>query len=110
MKIAILSILMMALAMTGCYRDNEEQLYPGNGSCDTIGVTYSTTVISLLQSNGCTGCHSASGASGGIALDNYTSVRTVAIGFSPMPKNGTKMSACNISKIKAWIDAGAINN
>jgi hypothetical protein len=31
-------------------------------------------------------------------------------GYSPMPKGGTKLSACNISKIKAWIDGGSLNN
>lgn len=120
--ISILLIVITISSMSGCYRDNEEELYPSSGSCDTTGITYSSTVASLLQSNGCVSCHSGSAPSGGILLDSYNSVRSAALngklygaishtaGFSPMPKNGNKMSACNISKIKAWITAGASNN
>jgi cytochrome c551/c552 len=120
-----ISILIVAVALlSSCYRDVEEQLYPANGgsSCDTTAVAYATTVVSILQSNGCISCHSGSAASGGISLQTYANVRAVAMngklygainhsaGFSPMPKGGNKMSACNILKIKAWIDKGTLNN
>ena len=121
--IKILSILLVtSLMVVSCYRDNEEELYPGNGDCDLTNVTFTNTVHPLLQSNGCLGCHSGGAPSGNISLDSYTSVRAAAQtgklygainhspGFSPMPKGGTRMTACNISKIKAWIDAGSVNN
>ena len=113
---------MAALLLGGCYHDVEEQLYPATGSCDTSGVTYTFTIIPLLQANGCTGCHSGGAPSGNISLTDYNNVRTVALngklygvishsaGFTPMPQGGNKMSSCNINKIKAWIDAGAANN
>ena len=119
----ILSIIsVISLVLVSCYRDNEEELYPGAGSCDMTNVTYAGTVQPLLQNNGCLGCHSGAGPSGNISLDGFNNVRAVALtgklfgainhspGFSPMPKGGTKMTACNISKIKAWIDAGSNNN
>lgn len=108
--------------ITGCYYDSEDLLNPGNGNCDTNGVTYNTTVVPLLQASGCLGCHSGGAPSGNISLATHTSVKTVAQngklfgainhspGFSPMPQGGNKMSSCNIQKIKAWIDAGSINN
>ena len=113
---------MAALLLGGCYYDVEEQLYPATGSCDTAGVTYTSTILPLLQANGCTGCHSGGAPSGNISLTDYNNVRTVALngklygaishsaGFTPMPQGGNKMSSCNINKIKAWIDAGAANN
>lgn len=112
----------MLLVLASCYRDNEQDLYPTQGSCDTNGVTYANTVAGLLQANGCITCHSGPAPSGNLSLSNYSAVRTVALngklygainhssGFSPMPQGGAKMSTCNISRIKAWIDAGSLNN
>ena len=120
-KISLILICFSGL-ITGCYYDKEELLNPGNGTCDTNAVTYNGTVVPLLQSSGCLGCHSGGAPSGNISLANYTSVKAAAQngklygainhspGFSPMPQGGNKLSTCNISKIKAWIDAGSINN
>ena len=114
--------MLVTVLVSSCYRDNEEALYPVTGACDTNGVTYSNTVAPLLQSAGCQGCHSGAAPSGNILLNSYATVRIQALngklsgsinhspGFSPMPKGGVKMSSCNISKIKAWIDAGSLNN
>ena len=112
----------MLIGITSCYHDVEEELYPQTGTCDTTNVTYVNTVAPLLQSNGCVSCHSGGAPSGNIALDTYNGVRTVAqngklygainhsAGFSPMPQGGSKMTSCNINRIKAWIDAGSNNN
>lgn len=121
MKKAII-ILFVTAILTSCYYDNEDLLNPGNGTCDTNAVTYNGTVVPLLQSGGCLGCHSGGAPSGNISLSTYNSVKAAALngklygainhspGFSPMPQGGNKLNNCNISKIKAWIDAGSINN
>lgn len=31
-------------------------------------------------------------------------------GYSAMPKNGNKLSQCNIAQFKRWIDQGMPNN
>ncbi len=118
-----LLILICTIGMiTGCYYDKEDILNPDTGNCSTINTTYQGTVVPLLQASGCLNCHSGGAPSGNVSLATYTSVKTVAQngklfgsinhspGFSPMPQGGNKMSSCNISKIKAWIDAGSINN
>jgi len=122
MKKKIYSLLLSAIFLSGCYRDNEEMLYPQTGSCKVSNVSYQATVVLVLQKYGCTGCHSGPAASGNLSLDNYNSVSSVAIngklfgtinhvpGYSAMPKGGGKMTNCDINKIKAWIDAGSINN
>ena len=122
MKKIIVIAGLLATGMTGCYYDVEEDLYPPAGNCDTANNSFASTVSSILQSNGCTGCHSGGAPSGNISLEGYNNVKTVALsgrlygaishaaGFTPMPQGGNKMSTCNINKIKAWIDAGAPNN
>jgi hypothetical protein len=118
------SISLSALfGLSSCYYDKESQLYPFSNSCDTLNVTYSTTVRTIIQNGGCLGCHTSPAASGGnIVLDNYTALKTVAQngklygainhspGFSPMPQSGGKLTNCDISKIKKWIDSGTLNN
>jgi len=91
-------------------------------SCDTTGVTYSKTVVPILQTN-CTGCHSGSApAGGGVDLTTYANVSTQvasgklwgdishSTGYNAMPLGGSQLSACDRSKIHAWINAGAPNN
>lgn len=114
-------ILGLLLGTSGCYYDNEEFLYPTTASCDTTNIKYSTLVLPMLQNN-CLGCHSQAAASGNVILEGYTNVKTYATngklygtisqaqGFSAMPKNGAKLNACDISNLKRWIDAGALNN
>lgn len=89
-------------------------------NCDTTNVSYNTVVAVIMQTN-CTGCHSATNASGGVKLDTYADVKstitsgrlygsiTHSTGFKPMPP-GTKLTDCNIMKIKAWINRGSLNN
>jgi hypothetical protein len=31
-------------------------------------------------------------------------------GYSPMPKGGNKLPACQIAKVRRWVAAGAPNN
>lgn len=111
--------------LNACYYDNEEELYnSGNtATCDTTNVTYSGKVLPLLQSD-CLGCHgnlSANAIGGGYNLEGYDNLLPVAqdnlycvinhdSGCSPMPKGTAKMSDCNVSIIKKWIDDGAPNN
>ncbi len=118
-----LVLIILAFAIHSCYYDSEEYLYPaGSGtSCDSTNVTYNLFVAPTLATH-CNGCHNASSPQGGVVLNNYTSLRTYVLngrfwgainhnsGFSPMPKNGDKLSACNRLKIKKWIDAGALQN
>lgn len=89
--------------------------------CDTINVTYSGFVSPLLTTN-CVGCHSGGAPSGGITLNTYEGVRTVAMngrlygaishsaGYQPMPRGSAKLPQCTIDKINAWIHDGAPNN
>lgn len=111
-----------AFFLWACTYNNEEELY-GNlpGTCDTTTVSYATDILPLLQSN-CYGCHSQAASMGGINLEGHSRVKLFADngrllgavshapGFSPMPKNGSKLPACDINKIRRWINMGTPNN
>jgi hypothetical protein len=93
--------------------------------CDTTGaMLYSTHVQPLLQTN-CLGCHSTAAyatSGGGINLGTHTAVKTQVTngkllgainwttGFKAMPQGGQKLSACKITQIQKWVNAGALNN
>ena len=92
-----------------------------NSSCDTSNVTYNNTIRNMISSK-CQGCHSGTAASAGIDLSTYTGVKAKITdgrlwgainqlpGYSAMPKNGAKLSDCELTQIRKWIDAGSPNN
>jgi mono/diheme cytochrome c family protein len=116
------------LLLGGCASQNGEDLLasgplptPGAPSCDTTHVTYAATVAPLLLQN-CGGCHGNGVALGGVALSSYVQVKAVAgtgrlmgavdhaPGYSPMPKGGAQLSVCDRTKLRLWVQAGALNN
>jgi hypothetical protein len=88
--------------------------------CDTINpVTYSGTISPIIQ-NTCVGCHSGSNPSGGVYLNSYANIASVASsgmllkslkgdGVTRMP-NGGALSACVIREFEIWINNGYLNN
>ena len=116
----VISILIIISLLSGCYYDKQQLLNPVS-TCDTTIVTYSASVNPIITAS-CTGCHSGANAPLGIKLDVFADVSTNALngkllgaithsaGYSPMPKNGAKLSDCNISKISKWISLGAPDN
>jgi hypothetical protein len=120
------SILLLTFLMQQCYYDSKEFLFPEVGNtCDTTNVTYTASVVPVLDQY-CLGCHnntSASSAGGNIKLENYPDVKTVAdngklmgsvthsSGFSWMPKgSSSKINDCSITILQIWVDSGAPNN
>ena len=119
---SIFGIFVIAAGLNACYYDHADILYPNTIPCDTTStISYAQKVVPVLQQQ-CYGCHSGGFPSGGIAMGTYATDKAIAVngklygsisyasGFSPMPKGGNKMSACNLSIIKKWIDAGSPNN
>jgi hypothetical protein len=109
------------LLLTSCYNDNEYDLYPFSGKCDSTNASYTNTIAPIMTSN-CNVCHSTAMASGGVITDNYAGLSIVAgngklwggvnweSGYIAMPNGGSKLSDCNLAKIKNWINAGFPNN
>ena len=121
--ISLATVSIFLLFLNSCYYDNAEALYPTlSSTCDTTNVTFSTTIVSILNNN-CYSCHSnATAASSGnnIKVQNYADVVAIAarlIGsvkhtgpYSPMPKNGGTLKACSVTQLDIWIRNGMPNN
>jgi hypothetical protein len=121
MKKILTGIILSISLLSSCYYDDKNLLNPDLVICDTSLVTYSGSVNPVINAY-CTSCHSGANAPLGIDLSTYAGVNSQVIngkllasinhsaGVSAMPKNGIKLSACNISKIRIWITSGAKNN
>jgi cytochrome c553 len=121
--------IFMGVVMVACTKTNEETesaVVPGNTggntpSCDTVNMKYTANVLPIISAN-CYGCHGNGRATAGISLDTYDKLKvqvnnknlmnviTHATGYPPMPYQKPKLADCDINKIKAWIDRGALNN
>jgi hypothetical protein len=111
-------LLLGLVAFSSCYYDNEEDLY--GGGCDTSAVKFSTFIQPLLSSQ-CYSCHSGAAPTGIFDLSSYDNVKTMALDNNRlyaavtrttnwMPNGGAKLDNCTLSKIDAWVKAGAPNN
>ncbi len=90
-------------------------------ACDTTNVTFSSSVLPLLNTY-CNGCHGGSSPSGDINLTNYNGAKANAVNgklvgsvkwvssYSAMPQNASKLSSCNIAKLEKWVALGAKND
>lgn len=134
MKLKIKHVLPLAatavVMAAGCYNDKADQLYPeptnpggGGNTCDTANMSFATNIKPILKQF-CTdlGCHTGNGAPGTYLLNAYGGTKTYvdnnrllgAIrhenGFTAMPQGTSKLSDCNINKITAWVNQGALDN
>ena len=97
-----------------------QDLFCDDEDCDTINITYTNTIESIVSMH-CLACHNDANTLGGLNLEGYDKLATVAndgrlmgtitheAGYPPMPKNGTKMSDCKIVQIQTWINDGLPN-
>ena len=89
-------------------------------TCDTANFTYSGAISPMMQLY-CVGCHNAASAQGG-SLTDYNSVKDAAVsgrligdiahqtGYNAMPQTGLQLSDCQVTQVKKWVAAGALNN
>ena len=128
---------MTLLLMLGCAWHKSDTVKPATVTdtsptgCDTIHVSYSQSIVPILQDN-CYSCHSTAltDSTGGLNLEKYTSLKQYlnyyyhndsiygskfihiikqTIGVIPMPPSG-KLSDCDIAKVNSWLNDGAPSN
>jgi len=111
----------MVLLLNACKHSPEDAVQPTTPPidtttvCDSVNVTFLGTVWPILQAN-CVGCHnSSSSENGNIDMNKYADIARIASsgqlmgsidhksGYSAMPKNGNKLSICDIARIRRWI-------
>jgi len=117
--------------LSGCYYDNEEDLYPGVVTCDSTSVSYSASITAVLNTS-CAGggCHSGSDPAGNVAFNSYAPTKayfdiagkkTEFIRRITWPADldvssrmplgqPTKLDSCTTNKIISWLNAGYPDN
>ena len=125
-KLGILLCGCICLVSAGCFYDSQELLYglPQNVPCDTTNITYSGRIEKIINLH-CGSCHSSTTGQlygRGIVLDTYEGFQKEAKdgkllanikqgpGSNPMPKDGTKLSPCDINIIQQWLEKGSPDN
>lgn len=110
-------VFISILSQTACYYDNEEDLY-GTVVCDTVAISFASDIKPIIDAN-CVRCHAPGGEQESSPLLTYDDLKKYTsdgdltdrtsgtVGL--MPPDG-KMNECNVTMIKAWVDAGAPNN
>lgn len=127
-----------SLLFSSCYYDNFKELRPQGAiptPCDSLGVmSFSAQIVPVLTANCTQSCHNpnATPGNGNRDLTDPLMIQDAALnnGFTPgdggplygtmshdpnygndMPKNGSKVSDCDLAKIRKWATSGApINN
>ena len=113
-KLVAVIYAVFIIGIYGCKFNNEEELY-ALVNCNNEEVTFTNTVSPIIINNcATTGCHVA--GTERVLLTNYTEIKAAINGVENrtitdknMPPSGP-LSACDISKLKKWIDDGALNN
>lgn len=95
--------------------------------CDTSAVTYSSTIMPIMNAY-CNGCHDHSTPASGIDLTVYVGTGAIEgvsdvaadgrlvnainfmTGYAAMPQGGTQLPDCLIEQISNWVDAGYPND
>lgn len=112
----------IVLSLSNCTYNSEEDLYPTPmDGCATEDMSYTTDVLPIIETN-CYGCHDAENNNAGINLEGHANL-VVRIndgsllgsmrheeGWSAMPAGAPKLGDCQLEKISAWADQGALNN
>jgi hypothetical protein len=116
-------ILLFNFALSGCYFDKENELYPYTACGDTTYVTYSQSIAPIMVAN-CNVCHSPANPSGNVVTSTYDGLSVegnsgnlwYAVNWegpakTHMPQGALDtLSVCDRTKIKKWIDAKCPKN
>lgn len=116
-KLILLGTLAAFISIASCEKEEIEPMMdpPEQEECKTDDVTYSNTISSILSGCTASSCH---GSATSRSMANFADAKAFAskgrilgavkqqTGFSAMPKGGTKLSACKISQVEAWVNAG----
>lgn len=121
-KYTICLFALLTLTLSNCTYNSEEDLYPPpTNGCATEDMSYTTDVLPIIEAN-CYVCHDAEANNAGINLEGHANL-VVRINdgsllgtmrhemdWAPMPVGAPMLAECQIEKISAWADQGALNN
>jgi cytochrome c553 len=120
LKKFILIIAGLFLLFNNCTYNNEVDYFKDiTNLCKTDSMSFQNDVYPVIE-NSCVGCHGNVGAAAGVNLEGYDNVKKNYVrmmnaieykaGASRMPQGASKLPACTINQLNAWIDQGLKNN
>lgn len=110
-------VVLCCIFVSSCYYDHRQTLYPTSLQCDTVNITYTNTLKSIVDAQCATpSCHKSIIPSG-YDLSNYEGLKKIALngklmpsldftGPYPMPKAAVKLDECTIAKFRYWTNNG----
>ncbi|GAB3431585.1 hypothetical protein [Niabella aquatica] len=121
MKKNIFYLLFVAFFLPACYRNSLEAL-SDRDECNTANITYSKDIRTIISTRcAISSCHQ-NGSMETFSLETFEDLKNIVAngellksinheaGVAAMPKNVSKLPLCTISKITAWVNAGAPDN
>lgn len=109
----LILFLCTIIILSGCYYDNEEELYPNSFNCNVDDTNFELVIKPIIDANcAISGCHVA--GTGRKNLSVYQGLKDVVddgrlndrvIVNKSMPPSGP-LSKCDIATIDAWIKQG----
>ena len=116
--ILILNLFLLSiLALSSCYYDNEEELYPNGANCDVTNLDYQANIKPIFETNcAISGCHVAGTGRKNLSTDqgiqdivNDGRLEERVLIRKDMPPS-QPLSSCEIAYLKAWLNSGASAN
>jgi len=118
----LFALAIFSISFQGCTYDIEEDLNP-NTECDTLSVSFSSDILPILDSN-CSSCHGESYPEADLNLIEYESVASSVLNGETLerimlpiddgsvmpPSPNSLLTECEIDKIVAWTNQGALEN
>lgn len=116
MRKTLITAIVSAALLSGCYYDKFNELHPLDGYVDTcadsLADNYTNVVKNIMQLN-CVSCHSNSVHQGGVILSSYDDVKQYVNNgklmrtiehqtYIAMPPNSS-LRDCDINQLKKWI-------
>jgi hypothetical protein len=119
---AVAALLAVAATGPGCTYSHGDPL---PCTADTLAVTYSAVVSPIIKANCRDACHNTANYQTLGGFQNYDVFATLQgqaltgrlmsclrhePGYPAMPQGQAKLSDCDLARIQAWVNAGALNN
>ena len=116
------TLLITFWGFLSCTYDNASPEPMEIGSCDTTEVHFSEDIFPIIQSNCFMNCHNGNSPSSGFKLETYEQIKQKVDdgrlrgavfqepGFVAMPLGSSPLSDCDLAKIDAWIQKGALDD
>ena len=121
LQLTVLGFIFSLVVVSGCTKENEEDLLLDQALCHVDTVSYSQHIQPYINAH-CMPCHSTAQQEGGVIMETWLDVAAIAAGgtllgvikhepgYPAMPNNAPKSTDCAIEGFERWVSQGTLNN